>query len=250
MSPVDPPPKPGIVDIVPVETVEPLIANHERELRVLRAELEEALRVAERAEQDLRTHPAAAVFDDAFEEDVLAHVARSVAEVTLQGRDFPTVGRRETAGSVPVAAEAHGGGAPEADASSETPVNPLASSPRQASNQSSPPRPRTVVVDRGAPRTVVVDRGSPEGTTSSPIPTPIAPLPAAPVFAADPVAEQYINWQASQDAPVEASRNGAASDRRGTRGAKGSHASRLPARLLIQAGVVIVIIALVLLKLG
>jgi len=244
--------KPDIVDVIPVETIEPLMARHERELGSMRLELEEALREAEAAEHALNTHPAAAVFDDAFEADVLAHVARSVADLRRDRSVMPTGGVPEPAAPVGLPAERHGDMAPVADRNPETLVSPSIGSPGPASNTSSPPRPRTVVVDRGVSRTVVVDRGRPaEVPAPTPPSAPPTPQPLSePVFAADPGAEQYINWQAGKDSLVDANHNGSVPDRRGTRKTKGSHASRLPARLLIQAGVVIVIIALLLLKLG
>jgi len=250
VTPSDPPMKPDIVDVIPVETIEPLMARHERELRSMRLELEEALREAEAAEHALNTHPAAAVFDDAFEADVLAHVARTVADLGRDRTVIPTVPDPAAPGRLP--AEGHDDMVPVADRNPETLVSPSIGSSGPVSNASSPPRPRTVVVDRGAPRTVVVDRGRPaQGPAPTPPSAPPTPSPPSePVFAADPGAEQYINWQASKDSLVDANHNGTVPDRRGSRKTKGSHASRLPARLLIQAGVVIVIIALLLLKLG
>jgi hypothetical protein len=76
-------PAPGLVEVLSVETVEPLVTRHEQELAALRLELADALHEAEAAEQRLARHPAAAIFDDAFEADVLAQVAESLS--TVQG---------------------------------------------------------------------------------------------------------------------------------------------------------------------
>jgi hypothetical protein len=247
------PPKPGIVDIVPVETVEPLVERHERELRALRLELEDAQRQAEAAEQRLNSHPAAAVFDDNFEANVLASVDRSISHVKSGGSNAarPLVETRPPPPPPPHVSLADVQATPgstqrivEPTVANQTVVEPPLAAPPPTADPSSP-RPRTVVVDRGVPRTVVVDRGR------APAPPPLATTaPPTSVYATDPGAEQFINAQANKESAVDTGQNGTAGDRKSTRKAKAGHASRLPARLLIQAGVIIVIVALLLLKLG
>jgi hypothetical protein len=245
------PPKPGIVDILPVETVEPLVERHERELRALRLELEDALRQAEAAEQRLNAHPAASVFDDEFEANVLASVERSISNVRNGGSNAAPrlIDTRPPPPPQPNVSLAE---VPTAPGPSETVVEPKIVEPtivvpRPEADPSSP-RPRTVVVDRGAPRTVVVDRGrAPAAPARPPPPTMAAPTS---VYATDPGAEQFINAQANKESAVDAGQSGTAGDRKSTRKGKAGHGSRLPARLLIQAGVIIVIVALLLLKLG
>jgi hypothetical protein len=252
------------VEFLPVETVEPLVERHERELRDLRLELDDALRQADAAEQRLNAHPAAAVFNDEFEANVLGSVERSISAVRAGGSPI-VPGLIDTRPPPPPPPNA-----PEAEmalAASQTiaepkiavsPVEePTIAMPRPGTDPSSP-RPRTVVVDRGAPRTVVVDRGAPRtvvvdrgGAPAAPAPPPPSTTTAStPVYAADPGAEQFINAQANKDSAVDAGQSGGAGDRKSARKAKAGHASRLPARLLIQAGVIIVIVALLLLKLG
>ncbi len=255
LTPGVPLPKPGIVDVLPVETVEPLIARHEEELRAMRLELADAVREAEAAEQRLKAHPAAAVFDDAFEADVLAHVARSVATV---GSDPLEGAGRHTMAVPPEATPAgtpHDAGLGH-DVAPEGTAGPLVEPTGESAPRPSPPpppaRPRTVVVDRGAPRTVVVDRNRPVAAQPPPPPPPPPPSQPArslPVSASDPGAEQYITAQANEGS-LDADQKGSARGRGRTGTTRNGHTSRLPARLLIQAGVVIVIVALLLLKLG
>ncbi len=234
MAPDEPLPKPDIVDVVPVETVEPLMARHEEELRALRLELEEALRSAETAERRLSAHPAAAVYDDAFEGQVLAHVSRSVSELE-HGPGVDTAAAL-TATSHPAPGNAGRTPSPAAAISFPTHTEPTVDQPPMVPGTSPSPRPRTVVVDRGLPRTVVVDRNAPPTRTlTPPPPTPTTP----PVSVADPGAEEYVTCKASL-----------AADEGGRPKRQSGRTSKVPARLLIQAGVVIVIIALVLLKLG
>jgi hypothetical protein len=100
-------------------------------------------------------------------------------------------------------------------------------------------------VDRGAPRTVVVDRNAPSHKARPPSPPVTAPPPPGTgVLAGDPAAKQFISAQA--DAETEA----ASGRKRRGRKSKGHRVARLPARVLIQAGVVVVIVALLMLKLS
>jgi hypothetical protein len=228
-------PVPGIVDVLSVETVEPLVARHEEELAALRLELEDALREAEAAEQSVNRHPAASVFDDAFEADVLARVAESLAKVDGSGDQgvADTVSAPEAAASL-----ARGTPAPSA---SDSPAPAVVDSSAPESSPGSSVRPRTVVVDRGSPRTprtVVVDRGRP---SSGPSPPP--PPPVAPVLVGDLGAAQLVDAQASAQAPASVRK------RKGGK-KKGNLLARLPARIFIQAGVIIVIVALLMLKLA
>jgi hypothetical protein len=219
---------PGIVDVVPVETVEPLVSRHERELVSMRRELEEAVREAEAAEERLNRHPAAAVYDDAFEADVLAHVAQSLSTV----RRGPLAGTAGGAGEAARTAAVPEQAAPPPPVFEAPPVRRAAAPPGVA---------RTVVVDRSAPRTVVVDRRGPADRSRESSPPP---PPSPSVLAGDPGAEQFISSQANVQTPAKAER------KRRSGKTKGHRAARLSSRVLIQAGVVVVIVALLLLKLS
>jgi len=246
-TPGDRLPKPGIVDVLPVETVEPMMARYEEELRAMRHELDVALREAQAAEQRLNMHPAAAVFDDSFEDEVLAHVTRSVATI---GQDANQGSAPSLAGAFrPAPVESHGETTP-AGVTTDTIVNPTVEPSRRPSAPPPSDRPRTVVVDRGAPRTVVVDRSAAASAVSPPSPPPPPPGPSVSVSAADPGAEQFITAQADRESRVPAGPKAAVRERGGARRTRNGHTSKLPARLLIQAGVIIVIVALLLLKLG
>jgi hypothetical protein len=237
------PPKPGIVDVVPVELVEPLIARHEEELRALRLELEQALREADEAEHRLNTHPAAAVYDETFEAEVLAHVARSVATVEHRPDTVTTPGLSEAMRSAPV--NTGGGVAPRPVLSPDTPVIPRVEPPTRAPGSPPTPGPRTVVVDRSRPRTVVVDRSRPVAEAPPSAPPPTGPSAAM----SDTGADTYITVTGTREPLLEV-------DRKGPDGIGGppkrrsGRTTKIPARLLIQTGVVIVIVALLLLKLG
>jgi hypothetical protein len=63
-------------------------------------------------------------------------------------------------------------------------------------------------------------------------------------LAGDPGAAQFVNSQAGAEVPATSTR------RRRRRKGKGNLLARLPARVLIQAGVVVVIVALLMLKLA
>jgi len=231
LSPDKRTPRPAVVDVLSVETVEPLVARHEQELAALRLELEEALREADAAEQSLNRHPAASVFDDTFEADVLAHVAESLSTVKGAGVRASSTDRGPGPRAVTL-----GQSVTQVSSDSDSPFATVVAAPGPSSGPVAPAPPRTVVVNRGAPRTVVVDRGRP---SSGPPPPP----PAAPaVLAGDPGAAQFVSSQANAEAP-------ATRKRRGRKG-KGNLMTRLPAGVLIQAGVVVVIVALLLLKLA
>jgi hypothetical protein len=248
-QPEESPSKPSVVDVVPVEAVEPLMIRSESELRRMRLELAEALREAEAAEQRLRVHPAASVYDDAFEARVLAHVEGSVSNVG--GGTDPT----STSGLIGAMAR-DGEGAPEPppDSADRSGFTRTEEGPQDPADPAASTRPRTVVVDRGRPRTVVVDRGAPV-TPASSVPSPAAPPPRSappsampePVFASSPGAERFITTQANVGPVIAEGQRGSNGSRRHT---KSGRVARLPARLLIQAGVIVVIIALLLLKLG
>jgi hypothetical protein len=226
-SSTPPPPAPGVVDILPAETVEPLLAHHQQDLHALGLELEEASREAEAAERRLGQHPAAAVYDDAFEARVLAHVAQSISNVQGRG-DGVVADRNEGVRFAP------GNRPPDpptaAVEGSGSSADPVVEVPDRASEPTARPAPRTVVVDRGAPKTVVVDRRPPPPPASA----------AAPSAGAEPVVSPE---------PASKSR-GKTREKRRERKTKGHRLQQLPARLLIQAGVVVVIVALLLLKLS
>jgi hypothetical protein len=224
-------PVPGIVDVLSVETVEPLVSRHEQELAALRLELADALREAEEAEQSLNRHPAASVFDDTFEADVLAQVAESLS--TVKGTGDQAAAADSVRGPQAVSP---GDGGTQVSSDNDSPLEAVVDPPRKESGPGSSAVPRTVVVNRGTPRTVVVDRGRP----SSGPPPPVGPA----VLAGDPGAAQFVNSQANAEAPAPTARR-----RRGRKG-KGNLLARLPAGVLIQAGVVVVIVALLLLKLA
>ena len=253
------PPRPDVVDIVPVSAVAPLMARHEEELRGLRRQLEEARSEAEAAEGRLRAHPAAAaVFDDDFEARVLSHLHWSISHLDSAATG-PAAGR--TVGRVRSVLPAE-----ESDRSPLTTEGdrlvfptPTVEPPRPA--QDAARRPRTVVVDRGQPRTVVVERGG-QGVAPPPVPfvapppAPSPPPPAPPadtavqtVFAASPEAEQFITSEANRTSVLESNEVDDGRRRR-TRRTKGGSAAKIPSRLLIQVGVVVVVVALLLLKIG
>jgi hypothetical protein len=215
--------------------VEPLVSRGERELVSMRRELEDVLREAEAAEQRLNRHPAAAAYDDAFEAEVLAHVAKSLSTLRSSGITGSPAGGGATSvtspedGSGPVVQEKRAQPTPTVPAPPVRRVPPAAGVPR------------TVVVDRGAPRTVVVERG---GTSTSPRAPSPTPPPTPTVRAGDPGAEEFISSQANTQTPVVRER------KRGGRKTKGHRVARLSSRVLIQAGVVVVIVALLLLKLS
>ncbi len=228
-----PPPAPGIVDILPADTVEPLLAHHQQDLHALRLEHEEAFREAEAAERRLHQHPAADIYDDVFEARVMAHVARSIS--TVLGRGDEVVSDRADAGHFepenrrpdpPIAAVPSSGSS----------IDPVVEVPDVQESAPTPrPAPRTVVVDRGAPRTVVVERRPPPPTSLPPPGSVIGPATnGETVASSDPASKSRGKTRAKRQA----------------RKAKGHRLQQLPARLLIQAGVVVVIVALLLFKLS
>ena len=233
--------KPGVVDVLPVELVEPLIARHEKELRGLRLELEQAQRDAAAAERRLHAHAAAAVYDDAFEAAVLAHVARSVSSIEHRSDDVAAPGVKGTSGSAafvspPEMSPTIGENPPARRGASAEP-------PGRGQRSSSSPDPRAVVVDRNRPRTVVVDRDR--------------PVEAAPISDPPPVRTGVSGGLGAEPRMVLPSRGslpgpdqtGAPGDGRARRRHSG-RTTGMSARLLIQAGVIVVIVALLLLKLG
>jgi hypothetical protein len=128
---------------------------------------------------------------------------------------------------------------------STTAVNPRVEPTPRAPSSPPPPGPRTTVVDRSRPRTVVVDRNRPvtEGPPSGLLPASTsASVPSA-------GAETHITLPAKRESFVDADASGSEGRGRPPK-RKSGRATKIPARLLIQTGVVIVIVALLLLKLG
>jgi len=241
VTPGESPLTPGVVDVLPVETVEPIVRRHEEELRSLRLELERALRDAEAAEQRLRVHRVAAVYDDAFEAKVLAHVERSVSDFEHAPRETTSAAVRTPWSPVDDPAVA----APQNPPTISTPVLDV---PHHQPDSPSSPRPRTVVVDRSKPRTVVVDRGAGSAAASSPG-SSARPSPA-PASSARTATVGQVSPGSPIQPLVDADPGPSAPAGRGERERRRGRASKLPAHLLIQLGVAIVIVALLLLKVG
>jgi hypothetical protein len=220
-----PPTRPGVVDVMSPDVVEPLVARHEQELKALRLELEQATKDADAAEQRVRQNPLASVYDADFEAGVLDYLARSVANITtVPAPGWSTTSDAQRSASPPVVAD---------DQSAQSP----------SSSSSSPARPRPVSGEGGRPRTTVVRRGGPVANATPPSPPTAAAatghsedIAVSPVVTPDPVAST---------GSVGAGRIETQAKKRSAGGA-----SRVPARLLIQVGVVIVVLALLLLKLG
>jgi hypothetical protein len=233
--------KPGVVDVVPVAVVEPLIARCEEELTALRRQLEETLQEAEEAEKRLSVHAAAAMYSESFEAEVLAHVARGLSTLT-PGHDQDNVHIETPV----VQTSLH----PSQGEKGTTPVvsEPSATFSGRPPNPESSTRPRTVVVDRGRPRTTVVDRGGPKVDIPSSDPAPPQPM-EPPVLVSSPDAAQYITLQASEVVP-DSDQNTPVKGDKTELTKKSGKSSKVPALLLIQVGVAVVVVALLLLKLG
>jgi hypothetical protein len=225
--------RPDAVDVLPVEVVEQLMARHEEELDALRLELDAARRDADVAEARLSRHPAATVYDDTFEAKVLAHLARSIAHLDTE---------------------------PDSDAESGTKtggpawVTPIVTSP--------PGDPKPPVISPPPP---IPPPPPPAPATAPPPATPLPPPPvpppppaAVPAVSQTPRVEASLTTEAHREEPADADgggpvrrgSGGAVTRRRGASKAHARRAPRIPALLLIQVGVAVVVVALLLLKLG
>jgi hypothetical protein len=246
------PVRPDLAEILPVAVVEALVARSEGELRTMWLELQEIVGSAESAERRLKANRVAAVYDDAFESDVLAYVRRVVEpeaadRLSLTTPDSPVI----------PSAWANGHSSGVEGALPPPPVVPSAPVASPPPPPPPPPGPPGGLPSGGAstgqvqatprsspkPRTTVVDRGHrPAEPTHA---TPSAPPPPPPVVAE--FGNPLPAWA------VPSALGNAQSDSSGSIAIPAHEhgwTSRIPARLLMQVGLVMVVAALLLLKLG
>lgn len=219
----DSPSRPTAIEVLTDAVVEALMARHEAELDALRLELDEALRVAALAERRLDAHPAAAVIDETFEIEVLARIALNTSEV----EQVKSLARNRAPETVALLGEAGQSGSepsrePEPPAHTDY-YDPITDA-RTELNQLAPS-----ASTLNHPRTVVVSRPPVTGPSASE-----APIPAF-------VSAPDLGATSETQAQVPRSRRSVT---------RAGWTTRLPPRLLIQVGVVVVIVALILLKLG
>jgi hypothetical protein len=264
--------RPVPLEIVSEDEVTALVADNDREIAALEAELAAALEEANIAEARLLGRPAAQVLDDAFERAVIAAVERHVVEVETGRPVSAPTPRVEAPIAPPVAAPA-----PPVMERVEAPVAPpvetpeppreqLPSLPRlevpappatePPSNGTSPARSRP----RRTSGTTVVTRPSP-GRPEPPAQSVVAaPAPAAPPVLPEPEidltkepvgadVEGHADPTTLEPLMPDADAHEEFWDRPDE---ERSHRRlpRWPASLVIQAGIVLVIFALILFKLG
>ena len=248
------PVRPDLAEILPVAVVEALVTRSESELRAMWHELQETVIAAESAEQRLKANRVAAVFDDVFERDVLTYVSRVLGPETAERASVAAPDRAlipppwsnghsspvEGAPPPPPPAAA----VPSAPLGSPPPPPPVPSTPGVGSTDGPPAAPpRSPPPSSAKPRTVVVDRShraaeptigtSPPTASSAPVVIdPGTPLPT---------------WSVS---PALGDAHGGSAGAIAIPAPEHTWTSRIPARLLMQVGLVLVVAALLLLKLG
>ena len=216
--------RPAAVEIMPVDEVAAITARHDELINSLERELVVALQEADAAEARLREHPAARVIDDDFEAFVIWATESQVVEIS---RDDAHPESPPAAPMIDVESRIAPTPRPPAD-----PPTVLATPVAAPTPDSAPPR-----AGRTTGRTTVVSRPG-----STPPPPPVAPAvaPAPPAATQAPAPTEKF-WDDGRT-------NGSSRASRLQRD-RGRIAS-LPSTLMLQAGAVIVIVALLVLKLG
>ena len=266
---LDPVSRPAAVEIVSGEVVEALFTRYETEISALRLELEEAIRVVRLEEERLNAHPAAAIIDDAFETEVLAQVGLSVygvtpgspitSEETRETEELPEwTGRRVelatereplerdqlpewTGRRVEMAIERDPLENPRAGISQDAQVD------RQARAEPVSDKPRTIVTRPRNASAGTAEHVGPSSTSTTSTPSSLGQTDLLLTKAAAPAAVLPAASELERTSEVPAARSSQAlRSQQTTRGLL----TRLPNRLLLQAGVIIVVVALLLLKLG
>ncbi len=268
---------PEAVEIVPTSVVEALIARSNAELDALRSELDGAIREAEEAEERLRRLPPAQVFDGISEaklfeyvEEIAARLTHGVVDVgrgpsvpepvVVQGlvphQDSVEANGVHPTGVVePPVPRAEGPGPGPTYGGPETLVVPIVHAPLPL------PRPADAGSDR--PRTVVVDRSGPEDPRQWPPPPPPAlrlpppppppPLPPPPPPVATARAATHalgaepalIAWAGGSELPATPPIT-----RKEWTQPRNQWMAKVPSRLLMQLGALVVIVGLLVFKLG
>jgi len=258
------PTRPDPVELVPTMVVQHLVARAERELTELQQELESLLGEADATEKRVRAeHPALEVYDEDFEAQVLEEVGhwtgrRGFAAISAALADPPLEARRADRDSVQRDAEPEpsvpAGQAVPFEATAPVPIveNDLRSTPNGSSGTAPGHGARDPGADVGAevdvttptrPRTTVVDRRSRRSLPAGARPA----VTQEPASAADtePTESQFASfWGEGKDSADVPAR---------TRRAKRSRlqwAAKVPSRLLIQLGLLVVVVGLLVLKLG
>lgn len=282
--------RPVALEIVPEEEVTALVAQNDREIAALESELAAALEEANIAEARLRGRPAAQVLDDAFEREVIAAVERHVVEVETGQRAFAPTAAPAPHVEAPAPSVVETPAPPLAEAPApppvEAPVPPRVEAPAPPLVEAPvPPREETPVLPRlevPAPPDDPAPNGSApvaprprrtSGTTVVTRPVPRRPEPpaqsvvTAPAPPASPVVLPEPEIDLTRE-PVGADVAGHADpttleplmpdadahedfwDRPEEDGGSRRRFARWPASLVIQAGIVLVIFAVILFKLG
>ena len=162
------PVRPDLAEILPVAVVEALVARSEGELRTMWLELQEIAGSAESAERRLKANRVAAVYDDAFESDVLAYVRRVVEP---EAADRLSLAASDSAAIPPAWANGRSSAVegalppppvvPSAPVASPPPPPPPPPGPPGGSPSDGAPTGQVQATPRSSPkpRTTVVDRG-------------------------------------------------------------------------------------------
>ncbi len=266
------PVRPDLAEILPVAVVEALVARSEGELRTMWLELQEIAGSAESAERRLKANRVAAVYDDAFESDVLAYVRRVVEP---EAADRLSLAASDSAAIPPAWANGRSSAVegalppppvvPSAPVASPPPPPPPPPGPPGGSPSDGAPTGQVQATPRSSPkpRTTVVDRGHrpSEPTHASPSappppsdthpPWPTQPSSATTPPPPPPVVAEFGNplpaWAVS---PALGNAPSVSSGSIAIPAQEHGWTSRIPARLLMQVGLVMVVAALLLLKLG
>ena len=258
------PTRPDPVELVPTMVVEHLVARAERELTELQQELESLLDQAEVTEKRVRAeHPALEAYDERFESEVLEEIGnwtgrRGFATISAALTDPPVQWRPADPDSAQPEDEPQPSAAAEPGVSFEAtfPVPVVERDPEATANGRSGTTPgqRTpgANADVGAdtdtttprrPRTTVVERGFRRSLPSGGRPTVTEEPVAAPET--ETTESQFATfWGAGKDSADVPAR---------TRREKGSRlrwAAKVPSRLLIQLGLLVIVVGLLVLKLG
>jgi hypothetical protein len=241
--------RPAAVEIISAEEVAEITSRYDALINSLETELTVALQEAEAAESHLRMHPAARVFDDDFEAFVMWATQSQTVEIR-QGDDGPGENTPIDVASRIEPAIRHPEPMPPTISSSPRVSSPppITSTPIvRATPVVAPPAVTPTIVPPPADNPSARSGRLTGRTTVVTRPGSAPPPPAAPAAQpedAAPPAEKFwddgrTNRSTRADGPTRAER-----DRNRNR------ISTLPSTLLLQAGAVIVIVAILVLKLG
>jgi hypothetical protein len=225
--------RPAAVEIMSADEVAEITSRYDELIFSLENELTVALQEAEAAESQLRMHPAARVFDDDFEAFVMWATQSQTVEIRQGDDSHDENAPIDVASRIEPAIRQR---PPEPPTASSTPI--VRARPVVEPTVAPPPADGAARSGRLTGRTTVVTRPG-----STPPPAAAPPASDAPAPPAPPAEKFWDDGRTPRSTRAER-------PTRAERDRNRNRISTLPSTLLLQAGAVIVIVAILVLKLG